>query len=230
MLKYPMKYPPALLTPFPPTFPGKITSKRILSAKNSARAPAIPLSTFRMNTCESVSKQRTLSGSVDILVVVGVPQAVEVISQAEQQGLADLRTQAATRSAGGEFALDHRKDRFDLRALSIALLRKLLVHLSTENAFGNTPARLRRDNALRSPALPNMLVVGLGIKLGIRQHQAEGNVLGGRVHQSRKRPRLDPRPLPRPLRQQDLAMHIGGHQPLQLVFIARLPTAVLLDA
>src|SRR3984893_5607138 len=58
-----MKYPTSHLTPFPPTFPGKITCKRILSAKNSARAPAIPLSTFRINTCKSVSKQRTLSPS-----------------------------------------------------------------------------------------------------------------------------------------------------------------------
>src|SRR6266404_5979079 len=56
-----MKYPASQLTPFPPTFPGKITCKKILSAKNSARAPASPLSTFRMNTCESVSKQRTLT-------------------------------------------------------------------------------------------------------------------------------------------------------------------------
>jgi hypothetical protein len=54
--------------------------------------------------------------------------------------------------------------------------------------------------------------------------------LGGRVHQSRQRPRVDPRPLSRPLRQQDLLMHIGDHQPLQKMFIARLPTAVLLDA
>src|SRR5216683_5688793 len=58
-----MKYSASHLTPFPPTFPGKITSKKMLSPKNSARAPASPLSTFRMNTCESVSKQRTLSTS-----------------------------------------------------------------------------------------------------------------------------------------------------------------------
>src|SRR6266852_4577321 len=96
--------------------------------------------------------QETKDGSVDILVVVGVPQAVEVISQAEQQGLADLRTQAATRSAGGEFALDHRKDRFDLRALSIALLRKLLVHLSTENAR-RSKRSFRWSSANSPPAL-----------------------------------------------------------------------------
>ena len=82
------------------------------------------------------------TGSVDILVEVGVPQAVEVLSQAEQQGLADLRRQAAARSAGGEFAFDHRKDRFDLGALPIALVRKLPVHLATENSFRNTPRRM----------------------------------------------------------------------------------------
>src|SRR5258706_1805499 len=56
-----MKYPASHLNPFPPTFPGKITCKKILSAKNCARAPAIPLSTFKMNTCKSASKQRTLT-------------------------------------------------------------------------------------------------------------------------------------------------------------------------
>src|SRR6266478_3733278 len=102
-------------------------------------------------------------GSVDILVEVGVPQAVEVISP-EQQCLADLRSQGAARSAGGEFALDHREDGFDLCALSIALLRKPPMHFSTDGSFGNTSARLRRDNALCFPTLPNMLVVGPGIK------------------------------------------------------------------
>src|SRR5258708_23523375 len=53
-----------------------------------------PLTPFRINTCKSVSKQRTLipfrmnTGSVDILVKVGVPQAVEVVCKAEEQGLA----------------------------------------------------------------------------------------------------------------------------------------------
>ncbi len=56
-----MKYPTSHSTPFLPTFPGKIVCKRIESAKDFTRAPAIPLSTFRMNTCKSVSKQRTLS-------------------------------------------------------------------------------------------------------------------------------------------------------------------------
>ena len=58
-----MKYPTSHLTPFPPTFPRGIVCKGIEASKNSARAPALPLCTFRMNTCKSVSKQRTLSPS-----------------------------------------------------------------------------------------------------------------------------------------------------------------------
>ena len=58
-----MKYPASRLIPFLPTFPRKIACKTIASAKNSARARAFPLSIFRMNTCKSVSKQRTLTPS-----------------------------------------------------------------------------------------------------------------------------------------------------------------------
>src|SRR6266404_5055912 len=58
-----MKYLVSLVTPFPPTFAAKPTCRRIESLRNSARASTIPLSTFRMNTCKSVSKQRTLSPS-----------------------------------------------------------------------------------------------------------------------------------------------------------------------
>ena len=49
------------VTPFPPTFSRNIAPKRIESATNCARAPTVPLSTFKINTCKSVSKQRTLS-------------------------------------------------------------------------------------------------------------------------------------------------------------------------
>jgi len=58
-----MKYHASRLTPFPPTFPRKLACNRIESAGNCARAPTDPLSTFKINTCKSVSKQRTLSPS-----------------------------------------------------------------------------------------------------------------------------------------------------------------------
>ena len=57
-----MKYPPKHLTPFLPSFPRKIAHKFIAPATFSATTtPTAPLSTFRMNTCKSVSKQRTLT-------------------------------------------------------------------------------------------------------------------------------------------------------------------------
>ena len=58
-----MKYPASHLTPFPPAFPGKSARKTREPTKISARALTLRLSTFRMNTCKSVSKQRTLSTS-----------------------------------------------------------------------------------------------------------------------------------------------------------------------
>ncbi len=54
MVYFTMKYPASHLTPFLPTFPRKIVRKRVESARERARAPAIPLSTFKINTCKSV--------------------------------------------------------------------------------------------------------------------------------------------------------------------------------
>ena len=56
-----MKYLASHLTPFLPSFPRKTVGNLIAPARYCARAPVIPLSTSRMNTCKSVSKQRTLS-------------------------------------------------------------------------------------------------------------------------------------------------------------------------
>jgi|SRR5579859_4017675 len=56
-----MKYQQALLTPFLPALARKITFQKNLNGEKLAAASASPLSTFRINTCKSVSKQRTLS-------------------------------------------------------------------------------------------------------------------------------------------------------------------------
>src|SRR5882762_1546783 len=88
-----------------------------------------------------------------------VPQAIEVVSETEQQGLANLRCQGAPRSARREFAFDHRENSFDLRALPIVFPWKSSVHLVADGSLGNAPARVRRDNAVRSPSSPNVLVV-----------------------------------------------------------------------
>jgi hypothetical protein len=58
-----MKYPASHLTPFLPAFSREIVRKENRTRDKPHRALPFPLSTFRMNTCKSVSKQRTLSTS-----------------------------------------------------------------------------------------------------------------------------------------------------------------------
>src|SRR5713226_6829757 len=101
-----------------------------------------------------------------------MPQAVNVVGQAEQQSLADLGGQAAPGGARGELAFDGGEDAFDLGALPIRFFRKGAEHLIPNGAVGDTPAP-RGNDALGSQALPNVLVVGFGIKLRIREHHTD---------------------------------------------------------
>ena len=74
-----------------------------------------------------------------------LPQAIEVVDEAEQQGLANLRCQAAPRSARRKLAFDHRENSFDLSALPIAVPRKSPAFLISERLVrkgGFEPPRL----------------------------------------------------------------------------------------
>ena len=155
-----------------------------------------------------------------------MPEAVEVVGKTEQQGLADLDGQAAPGSARGELALNGREDGFDLSALAVGFFRKGAEHLIPNGALGNTPA-LGRNDAPSSQALPNVFVVGFRVELRIRQHQAKGRASCGHVQQSRQRTHVGSRPLMRPLRQQNLLLHIHHNHPLQPM---AMPRTVLCDA
>src|SRR5712692_7005309 len=72
--------------------------------------------------------------------------------------------------------------------------------------------------------------MGFGVELAVRQHQSNGQAATGGIQQAGQSTRVAPRALSRPLRQNDLAIHIGNQQPLQIVSIARLPAGMLLDA
>src|SRR3972149_6682241 len=74
-----------------------------------------------------------------------LPQAIEVVDEAEQQGLANLRCPAAPRSARRKLAFDHRENSFDLSALPIAVPRKNPAFLISERLVrkgGFEPPRL----------------------------------------------------------------------------------------
>src|ERR1700676_305572 len=82
---------------------------------------------------------------------------------------------------------------------------------------------------LGSQRAANGAVIGCGVELRVRQYHAHGDGATGRVYQAGQSPGVAPRTLSRSLRQDDLAIHIDHHQPLQKVFVARLLTRMLLD-
>src|SRR6266849_5575342 len=101
---------------------------------------------LRINTCKASCKCWALLTSS---LSKPMPQAVNVVGQAEQQGLADLGGQAASGCARGEFAFDGREDAFDLGTLPIRFFRKGSEHLIPNGAIRDTPAP-RGNDALRS--------------------------------------------------------------------------------
>src|ERR1700731_445653 len=102
-----------------------------------------------------------------------MPQAVEVVGKAEQEGLANLGGQAASGSARGELAFDRRENAFDLGALAVRFFRKGAEHLIPNGAVRDTSAP-RGNDAHRSQALRNVLMVAFGVKLPARQHHTVG--------------------------------------------------------
>jgi hypothetical protein len=161
---------------------------------------------FRINTYRDARKcWALLTSSMNETM----PQAVEVVGKAEQQSLADLRGQAASRGARGELAFDGRENAFDLGALAVRFFRKGSEHLIPNGAVGDTPAP-RGNDALRSQALPNVFVIGFRVKLRIRQHHTKGSASCRRIQQSRQRARVTPRPLTGSLCQQK---SVAAHPP-----------------
>jgi hypothetical protein len=143
--------------------------------------------------------------------------------------LADLRGQAASGCARGELAFDRREDAFDLGALPVRFFRKGAEHLIPNGPVRDTSAP-RGNDALRSQALPNVLVVGFGVKLRVRQHHTDGSASCRHIEQSRQSARVAPWPLTGLLRQQNLVLHIHHNQPLQPRTTRLGPVRMLLQA
>jgi hypothetical protein len=159
-----------------------------------------------------------------------MPQPIEVKSQAEQQSLPHLYGRDATRCFGRELTFDHREDRFYFGARPIQLPRKSAVHLVTDSSSRDAAARFGRNDAVSSQRAAHVPVIGFGVQLRVRQHHSNGHGATRCVHQAGQSTRVAPRTLSRSLRQNDLAIHIDHDQPLQKVFVARLPALMLLNA
>ena len=108
-----------------------------------------------------------------------MPQAIQIETQAEQQGLPHLHRQAAAWGASRELAFDRREDALDQRATPVELLRKGSPHLGTHSVHAPSfLSTLGGDNTLRSELLTNVGVISLAVEFGIGQHQPDAGLLG----------------------------------------------------
>src|SRR5207245_4224378 len=101
-----------------------------------------------------------------------MPQAVQIETQAEQQGLANLHRQAAARGASRELAFDRREYALDQRTAPVDAGRKCSAHLRAHatHAPGFLSA-LGRDHTVRPELLTNVTVIPLAVDLGLGPHQ-----------------------------------------------------------
>jgi hypothetical protein len=109
-----------------------------------------------------------------------VLQAIKIVREPDQQGLATLGEQASSGSAAREFTFGHGEDGFDQGATAVFLARKMVAHLGADavDAPGFLPA-FGGDDAQSMKLLADKGVIALGIELGVGQHAAHGSVRMG---------------------------------------------------
>ena len=116
-----------------------------------------------------------------------MPQAIQIETQAKQQGLANLHRQAAAWGSRRELAFNRGEYALDQRATPIQSGRKCPSHFGTYSAYapGLLPT-LGGDHTSRSQLLPNVSVVSLAVEFGVGQHQADACLLGSRFDNGRQ--------------------------------------------
>ena len=107
-----------------------------------------------------------------------MPQAIQIETQSEQQGLAHLHAQRAAWCTGGELSLHRREDTLDQGAASIQPSRKRPPHLSADSLDApSLVATLGRDHALCSELPANIGMISLAVEFGVGQHQSDTGLL-----------------------------------------------------
>jgi hypothetical protein len=147
-----------------------------------------------------------------------MPQAVQIETQAEQQGLAHLHGQTAARGAGRQLAFDRREDAFDQRAAAVNPLREGTSHLGADSV--HAPGFLSafgRNHALRSEMFTNVGVIAFAVELRVGQHQPDAGLFGSSFDNGRQIRAVVPGTPSCGLRQQELLIQIRHDHPLQPV-------------
>lgn len=145
-----------------------------------------------------------------------MPQAIQVETQAKQQGLPNLHGQTAPRGPSRELAFDRREDTLDQSTTTVDPRWKRPPHFGTHPVHApGFLSSLGGDHALRSELLTNVSMIPLAVELGIGQHQPDGCLLRGRRDYRGQIRAIVPRPAPGALRQQELLIQIRHDHPLQ---------------
>src|ERR1700675_3473131 len=108
-----------------------------------------------------------------------MPQAIQIETQSEQQGLTLLRAQRTAGRASGELALHRTEQTLDQSTAPVEPSWKCSPHLGTHSV--DAPrflAALGGDHALRPELAPDVGVISLAVELGVGQHQADARLLG----------------------------------------------------
>src|ERR1700682_602774 len=106
-----------------------------------------------------------------------MPQAVQIETQSEQQGLTLLRVQRATRRAGRELAFYRTEKALDQGSASVKPSRKGSPHFGAHSmdapGFLST---LGGDHAVCSELLADIGVIPFAVELGVGQHQPDARL------------------------------------------------------
>ena len=111
-----------------------------------------------------------------------MPQAIQIETQSEQQGLTLLRAQRAARRTSREFAFDRTEQALDQGSAPVDPSRKCSSHFGAHSmdAPGFLSA-LGGDHALRPELLPDVGVILFAVEFGVGQHQPDARLLGSRL-------------------------------------------------
>src|SRR5580658_10569517 len=110
-----------------------------------------------------------------------MPQAIQIETQAEQQGLTHLGAQRTSRRASRELAFHRTEQTFDQSTAAIEPPRESPTHLRaySVDAPGFLSA-LGGDDALRPELAPDVGMIPFAVEFGVGQHQSDGRSLGSR--------------------------------------------------
>lgn len=134
---------------------------------------------------------------------------VDIVGDAQKEGLEDLGAERATGRFEREFPLDDGEDALDQCSLAVLFNRKLPAHL--EPGSPGLPVLLARLGGNDCPGAKStrMSVVLLTVELGVCEDNAEASFCERRIHNRPQVRRVVRRPLLRHLRHH--------HKPLEVV-------------